>query len=66
MPAVRDKDAVTGNGHVNQGQPGGLKHIGKSGIGNPGGMCMMTLKTPKLRWSDMTEVTPRQVIWIMF
>jgi hypothetical protein len=24
MPAVRDKDAVTGNGHVNQGQPGGL------------------------------------------
>jgi hypothetical protein len=25
MPAVRDKDAVTGNGHVNQGQPRGAE-----------------------------------------
>jgi hypothetical protein len=25
MPTVRDKVAVTGNGHVNQGQPGGAE-----------------------------------------
>jgi hypothetical protein len=49
MPVVRDKDAVIGNGHVNQGQPGGLKHIGKSGIGNPRGMCMVTSKMSKPR-----------------
>jgi hypothetical protein len=34
-------------------------------IGNSPGECIEATKTPKPRWSDMTEVTSRQVIWIM-
>jgi hypothetical protein len=41
-PAVRDKDAVTGNGHVNQGQPGGLKHIANREIANPTDINIMS------------------------
>jgi hypothetical protein len=46
MPAVRDKDTVTGNGHVNQGQPGGLKHVRIWAIGKSLGECIDASKTP--------------------